>query len=155
MDPWRLMRTLCMTEQQQIFRYYSPLLHKESGMTEVTPWTVASQASLFMGFSRREYYSVWPWPPPGDLSEPGIKLTSLMSPALAGEFFTTSATWEVLKDPIGEKKKKKKNLHFWGLAVLCSLYTKFSLFISFTTYQEYNFIRMIICAKRASQITQW
>ena len=76
-----------MTEQQQIFRHYSPLLHKELNMTEVTPWTVASQAPLFMGFSRRAYWSVWPRPPPGDLSDPGIKLTPLMSPALAGEFF--------------------------------------------------------------------
>ena len=33
--------------------------------------------------------------PPGDLSNPGIKPLSLMSPALAGEFFTTGATWEV------------------------------------------------------------
>ena len=35
-----------------------------------------------------------PWPPPGDLPDPRIELTSLMSPALAGGFFTTSATWE-------------------------------------------------------------
>ena len=35
-----------------------------------------------------------PCPPPGDLPNPGIELSSLMSPALAGEFFTTSATWE-------------------------------------------------------------
>ena len=88
------------------------MLHRELDMTEVTPWTVASQAPLFMGFSRRAYWSMWPRPPPGDLSDPGIKLTPLMSPALAGEFFITSATWEVLKDPIGKKKKKTKNLHF-------------------------------------------
>ena len=35
-------------------------------------------------------------PPPGDLPDPGIKPVSLMSPALAGGFFTTSATWEAL-----------------------------------------------------------
>ena len=40
-------------------------------------------------FSRQEYWSGSPCPPPGDLSHPGIKLTSRMSPALAGEFFTT------------------------------------------------------------------
>ena len=33
-------------------------------------------------------------PPPGDLPNPGIKPATLMSPALAGQFFTTSATWE-------------------------------------------------------------
>ena len=60
----------------------------------VTPWTVASQASLSMGFFRQEYWSGLPCPPPGDLPDPEIKLVSLMSPALAREFFTTSANWE-------------------------------------------------------------
>ena len=60
----------------------------------VTLWTVACQASLCMGFSRQEYCSGLPYPPPGDLPNPGIKATSLMSPALAGGFLTTSATWE-------------------------------------------------------------
>ena len=61
-----------------------------------TPWTVAHQASLLMGFSRQEYWSGLPFPPPGDLPDEGIELTSLVSPALAGRFFTTSATWEAL-----------------------------------------------------------
>ena len=60
----------------------------------VTPWTVACQAHLFMGFSRHEYWSEFPCPPPEDLPDPGIKPASLMSPALAGRFFTTSATLE-------------------------------------------------------------
>ena len=59
-----------------------------------TPWTVAHQAPLSMGFSGQEYWSGWPCPPPGDLSDPGIKSAPLPSPALAGGFFTTSATWE-------------------------------------------------------------
>ena len=59
-----------------------------------TPWTVARQAPLSMGFSRQEYWSGLPFPPPGDLSNPGFETASLMSPALAGGFFTTSATWE-------------------------------------------------------------
>ena len=60
----------------------------------VTPWTVAHQAPLSMGFSRQEYWSGLPWPPPGDLPDPGIKPTSLMSPVLADGLFTASATWE-------------------------------------------------------------
>ena len=60
----------------------------------VTPWTVDHQGPLSMEFSRQEYWSGLPCPPPGDLPDPGIKLTSLMFPALAGGFFTTSATWE-------------------------------------------------------------
>ena len=62
----------------------------------VTPWTVAFQ-TLSMGFSRQEYWSGLPFPSPGDLPDLGIEPMSLMSPALAGEFFTTSTTWEALQ----------------------------------------------------------
>ena len=48
----------------------------------VTPWTVALQAPLSMGFSRQEYWSGLPCPPPGDLPDPGTKLAALTSPAL-------------------------------------------------------------------------
>ena len=47
---------------------------------------------LLMEFSRQEYLSGVPFPPPGDLPDPGIKPTSLMSPALASRFFTTLTT---------------------------------------------------------------
>ena len=47
-----------------------------------------------MGFSTQEYGSGLPCPPPEELPDPGIKATTLMSPTLAGGFFTTSATWE-------------------------------------------------------------
>ena len=56
--------------------------------------TVACQAPLSTGFSRQEYWGRLLCPSPGDLSNPGIEPTSLMSPALAIGFFTTSATWE-------------------------------------------------------------
>ena len=46
---------------------------------------------LSVGFSRQEYWSGLPFPSPADLPDPGIKPTSLMSPALAGRFFTTGA----------------------------------------------------------------
>ena len=51
--------------------------------------TVALQAPLTMGFSRQEYWSGLPFPPPGDLPEPGIELRSSAPPALPGGFFTT------------------------------------------------------------------
>ena len=60
----------------------------------VTLRTVAPQASLCMGFPRQEYWSGLPCPPPGDLPDPGIESPSLVSPALAGRFFTTRVTWE-------------------------------------------------------------
>ena len=53
------------------------------------------QAPLFMGFSRPEYCSGLPSPPPGDLPDIGIQLLSLMCLARAGRFFTISATWEI------------------------------------------------------------
>ena len=61
-----------------------------------TPRTVAQQAPLSMGFPRQEYWSGWPFPPPGDLPKSGIKP---VSPALAGGFSTT------------EVNKKKQELH--------------------------------------------
>ena len=54
-----------------------------------TPWAVACQAPLSMGFSRQEYWSGLPFPPPGDLPNPGTEPMFLVFPALAGGFFTT------------------------------------------------------------------
>ena len=72
----------------------------------VTPWTVAHQAALSMGFSRQEYLSGLPFPPVGDVSDPGTTPASL---ALAGGFFTT--------EPLGKPmkvyyKKYKRNLYY-------------------------------------------
>ena len=54
----------------------------KSCLTLVTPWTVAHQAPLSMGFSREEYWSVLPFPPQRNLANPGIKPRSLASLAL-------------------------------------------------------------------------
>ena len=53
-----------------------------------TPWTVACQAPLCMGFSQQEYWSGLPCPSPGDLPDTEIEPASFISPALAGGFFT-------------------------------------------------------------------
>ena len=55
------------------------------------PWTVAHQAPLSLQFSRQEYWSGLPFPPPRDLPDPGIKPTSPTAPALAGMSFTTES----------------------------------------------------------------
>ena len=60
----------------------------------VTLWTVARQALLSLGFPRQEYWSGLLCPPPGNLPDPGIEPKSLLSSALAGGFFSTSATRE-------------------------------------------------------------
>ena len=57
-----------------------------------TPWTVAYQALLSMGFSRQEYWSGLPFLSPGDLPNPGIEPASLASPALVSGLFTASTT---------------------------------------------------------------
>ena len=56
----------------------------------VTPWTVACQAPLSMGFSRKKYRRGLPFPPLGDLPDPGTEPTALASPALAGRVFNAA-----------------------------------------------------------------
>ena len=58
----------------------------------MTPWTIACQAPLSMVFPRPEYWSGLPFPPPGDLPNLGVEP---VSPALAGEFFTTEPPLEI------------------------------------------------------------
>ena len=65
----------------------------------VTLLTVSHKAPLSMEFSRQGYWSGLPFPSPGDLPDSGIRVTSLESLALAGGFFTTSATWDALCYP--------------------------------------------------------
>ena len=69
----------------------------QSCLTLRTPWTVACQAALSMTFSRQEYWSGLPFPPSGALPNPGIKHEFLVSPALAGRFFTTAPPRKPLK----------------------------------------------------------
>ena len=59
-----------------------------------TARTVAHQTLLSMSFPSQEYWSGLPFLPPKDLPNPGIELASLVSPALAGNFFSTGTTWD-------------------------------------------------------------
>ena len=76
---------MCVRAQAKLLQSYPTLCD---------PMDQAHQAPPSMGFSRQEYWSGLPRPPPGDLSDPGIEPTSLRSPALVGRFFTTRAIWE-------------------------------------------------------------
>ena len=60
----------------------------------VTLWTSAHRTPLSKGFAKQEYWAGLPFPPPGDLPDPWIEPASLMSPALASGFFSTSTTRE-------------------------------------------------------------
>ena len=66
------------------------------------------------GFSRQEYWSGLPCPPPGNPADQGIKPASLMSPALAGGFFTTSATEEAAYGL--QKETKLRRFQDYGLS---------------------------------------
>ena len=65
------------------------------------PWAVAHQAPLFMGFPRQEYWSGLPFPPPGDLRDPGIEPKSPVSLVLAGRVFTTESPRKPLSCHLG------------------------------------------------------
>ena len=69
----------------------------KSCLTHCNPMVCSPLGFSSMGFSRQEYWSGLPCPPPGDLPEPEMEPASLMSPALSGGFFTTNATWEALR----------------------------------------------------------
>ena len=69
-----------------------------------TPWTESLKAPLSMEFSSQVYWSGLPFPPPGDLPDPGIKPMCPASPALAGEFFTPEPPGK--PNSISERKVK-------------------------------------------------
>ena len=75
----------------------------QSCPTLATPWTVAHQVSLSMGFSRQEYWSGLPFLPPESFPDPGIEPTS---PALAGGFFTTKSPGKP-SEPVRFHKKER------------------------------------------------
>ena len=78
-------------------RYVHACSVTNSYPTLATLWTEACQAPLSMGFSKQEYWSGWPFPPPGHLPNPEIKLTSLASPELASRFLTTKPSGKPIK----------------------------------------------------------
>ena len=83
----------------------------------MTSWTVALQALLSMGFPRQKYWSGLPFPPSGDLPEPGIEPES---PALAGRFFTT--------EPPGKPAYLYTLFFFWSVDIFQSIFKNFHKF---------------------------
>ena len=81
----------------------------------------AHQPPLSMGFSEQEYWSGLPCPPLGDLLDPGIEPTFLISPVLVGGFFTTSATWEAQVKPYSMSNLKYRLINYAKLVIDQSL----------------------------------
>ena len=117
----------------------------------VTPWTIAHQAPLSMGILQARILSGLPCPPPGDLPHPGIKPTSLMSPAWADGFFTTSATWEPQKVPQNTPTLQKSYRLFrltfpQELPLPCSLLSHFHMFHPLITLGPLGLARLPVSA---------
>ena len=77
---WKIPRTRETDELQSMLLQL--LSHFSRVQLFLTLWTVTSQAPLSMGFSRQEYWSGMPCPPPEDLPNPTIEPKSLLSPAI-------------------------------------------------------------------------
>ena len=69
---------------------FQEIIQERIAIFFVTPWSVAHQTLLSMGFFRQEYWNGWPFSTSGDLPNPGVEPVSLASSALAGGFFTTA-----------------------------------------------------------------
>ena len=87
-------RGTCLAPAQGTKTPHAPFVHVNhfTLYDSATLRTVAHQVPLSMGCSRQEYWSGLPFPSPGDLPNPRIQPVSLLSPALTGGFFGTSAT---------------------------------------------------------------
>ena len=80
--------------REDIYIYICMLSHFSHVRLFVTVWTVAHQVPLSIGFSKQEYWSGLPGPPPGIFPTQGLNPSHYVS-CIAGGFFTTSATWDV------------------------------------------------------------
>ena len=109
----------------------------KSRPTLVTPWTVAYQAPLSMGFFRQEYWSGLPFLYPGDLPDPGIRPRS---PALAGGFFTA--------EPPGKVRLGIKRL-FKGLILILGNQETTAEFTLSSTYSPafLRRVRSVVCGE--------
>ena len=109
------------------------------GQLSATPWTVARQAPLSMGFSRQEYWSGLQCPSPEDLANPSTEPRFLKSPALAGRFFTTSASWEAWN-----------HQGFWN-----QLSSQYWLWVSKSFRTYYTYVIRTSQLKKCSVLVRW
>ena len=73
---WSVIDLQCYFQAHMMVSWLHTCGCSRSCLTLVTPWSAAHQAPLSMEFSRQEYWSGWPFPPPEDLPNPGIELES-------------------------------------------------------------------------------
>ena len=108
-------KTFSFSPLSIILAVHTKLLQTKSFLTLCVPVDCSCQGPLSIGFSRQEHWSRLLCPLPGDLPDAGIELTSLMSPRLAGRFFSTSAIW---KSHIGCGIVINSFYNFWDMSLL-------------------------------------
>ena len=124
----------------------------------VTLLTVTCHTPLSMGFSRQEFWSWFPCPPPGDLPKPVTESVSLMSPALASGFFNTSTNYEVpITDEVhlNEKVILEIEILYKGNELLkyyIYIHIYIYLFIHIFNSMSSKLIKLKITKERAMQI---
>ena len=133
---WRRMDTcMCMAESfycspeavTTLLISYALRVQPCSTLCDPTdPQTVACQVPLSMGFSRQEYWSGLPFPPPGDLPNPGIEPSSAMSPVLQADALLLSHQKSPRKEFASENLAKGMT---GNLLLTCSLLPFFTLTI--------------------------
>ena len=139
---------MCMLPHQSCLTLCDPMDYSR------TPPTACHQALCTWGFSRQKYWSGLPCPPPGDLSDLGIELATLMSPVLAAKFFTTSTTSEAPRRISGLAKRENLVTHeIWASYPLHLLAPCLSVPISFyesdAVYtQIFETVDLTICSLR-------
>ena len=101
------------------------------------PWAVAYQAPLPMGFFSQEYLNGVPLPTSGDLPHPGTEPASLVSPALAGGFFTTSTAWVTENCVVA-------NIFGLWLWFLARSFKNHYNFFNFLSHRRSNFVMLVI-----------
>ena len=119
---WAVLRSELYCSQLYPWTFWSKRSSHSVMSNSLQHHGAAPEAPLSMGSSRQGYWSGLPFPPPQDLPHPGTEPTSFVSPALAGKFFTISAT---CKAPSGYKRQ-------WILFLLEFIWVGF---LSLTTKQ--------------------
>ena len=113
------------------------------------PRSVAHQTPLSMGFVWQEYWSGLPFPPPGDLPHPGVDPESLVSPALAGGFFTTGTTWEAPCNSghpvnVDWRNERSPPSHRWRASRLLSARKETDQLFNFSGFPRLHLLLVII-----------
>ena len=123
----------------------------------VTPWTIACQAPLSLGFPRQEYWSAWPSPSPEGLPDPGIEPAS---PVLAGGFFTTEPPGKPSSEALNFRKLSESPVSQWYGNNEGNFYIIINLgpgmkFQAYSKSETYFFLKLYLQVNVIKEIYLW